>query len=101
MKFLQSLGKAIMLPVACLLLCGILMGIGYLLCPASMQGGSITRTPAVVGMYLVKAGGALIDLIALLFAIGIGVGVADDGNGAEQCTGCNRSQSPKHCDCFA
>ena len=82
MKFLQSLGKAIMLPVACLPLCGILMGIGYLLCPAAMQGGSITGTPAVVGMYLVKAGGALIDHIALLFAVGIGVGMADDGNGA-------------------
>ncbi|MER2139231.1 MAG: PTS transporter subunit EIIC, partial [Succiniclasticum sp.] len=82
MKFLQNLGKAIMLPVACLPLCGILMGIGYLLCPASMQGGSITGTPAVVGMYLVKAGGALIDHIALLFAVGIGVGMADDGNGA-------------------
>ena len=38
MKFLQKLGKAIMLPVMCLPLCGILMGIGYLLCPASMQG---------------------------------------------------------------
>jgi len=82
MKFLQNLGKAIMLPVACLPLCGILMGIGYLLCPASMQGGSITGTPAVVGMFLVKAGGALIDHIALLFAVGIGVGMADDGNGA-------------------
>ena len=39
MKYLQKLGKALMLPVACLPICGILMGIGYLLCPASMQGG--------------------------------------------------------------
>ncbi len=82
MKFLQKLGKAIMLPVACLPLCGILMGMGYLLCPATMQGGAITGTPAVIGMFLVKAGGALIDHIALLFAVGIGVGMADDGNGA-------------------
>ena len=82
MKFLQRLGKAIMLPVACLPLCGILMGIGYLLCPASMQGGAITGASATVGMFLVKAGGALIDHMALLFAIGIGVGMADDGNGA-------------------
>lgn len=42
MKYLQKLGKALMLPVACLPICGILMGIGYLLCPASMQGGDIT-----------------------------------------------------------
>ena len=39
MKFLQKLGKALMLPVAVLPICGILMGIGYLLCPATMQGG--------------------------------------------------------------
>lgn len=29
MKFLQKLGKALMLPVAILPICGILMGIGY------------------------------------------------------------------------
>ena len=29
MKFLQKLGKALMLPVAVLPICGILMGIGY------------------------------------------------------------------------
>lgn len=33
MKFLQKLGKALMLPVAVLPICGILMGIGYWLCP--------------------------------------------------------------------
>lgn len=37
MKFLQKLGKALMLPVAVLPICGILMGIGYYLCPATMQ----------------------------------------------------------------
>ena len=36
MKFLQKLGKALMLPVAVLPICGILMGIGYWLCPATM-----------------------------------------------------------------
>ena len=29
MKYLQKLGKSLMLPVACLPVCGILMGIGY------------------------------------------------------------------------
>ena len=42
MKYLQKLGKALMLPVACLPICGILMGIGYLMCPATMQGGDIS-----------------------------------------------------------
>ena len=50
MKYLQKLGKALMLPVACLPICGILMGIGYLLCPASMQGGDITGFGPMVGM---------------------------------------------------
>ena len=70
-----------MLPVACLPLCGILMGIGYLLCPASMQGGEIVGFGPAAGLFLVKAGGALIDHIALLFAVGIGVGMSDDQNG--------------------
>ena len=71
MKFLQKLGKALMLPVAVLPLCGILMGIGYMLCPATMQGGDITGAKMLFGLFLVKAGGALIDNIALLFVIGV------------------------------
>ena len=34
MKYLQKLGKALMLPVAVLPICGILMGLGYALAPA-------------------------------------------------------------------
>ncbi len=81
MKFLQKLGRAIMLPVAVMPLCGLLMGIGYLLCPASMQGGEISGLIPLIGLYLVKAGGALIDHIALLFAIGVGVGMAEERDG--------------------
>ena len=81
MKYLQKLGKALMLPVACLPICGILMGIGYLLCPASMQGGDITGVGPMIGIFLVKAGGALIENMALLFVIGVGVGMSDDYDG--------------------
>ena len=81
MKFLQKLGKALMLPVACLPICGILMGIGYALCPSTMQGGDVTGILEQIGFYLVKAGGALIDHMALLFAIGVGVGMSDDNDG--------------------
>ena len=73
MKFLQKLGKALMLPVAILPICGILMGIGYRLCPATMQGGDIQGAVNLIGLFLVKAGGALIDNMAILFAIGVGV----------------------------
>ena len=70
MKFLQKLGKALMLPVAVLPICGILMGIGYRLCPATMQGGDISGVVNLIGLFLVKAGAALIDNMAILFAIG-------------------------------
>ena len=81
MKFLQKLGKALMLPVACLPICGILMGLGYALCPSTMQGGDVVGILQQIGFYLVKAGGALIDNMAILFAIGIGVGMSEDNDG--------------------
>ena len=81
MKYLQKLGKALMLPVAVLPICGILMCIGYFLCPATMQGGEITGAANLIGFFLVKAGGALIDNMALLFVVGVGVGMSDDNDG--------------------
>ena len=81
MKFLQKLGKALMLPVACLPICGILMGLGYALCPSTMQGGDVVGLLQQIGFFLVKAGGAVIDNMAWLFAIGIGVGMTDDHDG--------------------
>lgn len=84
MQYVQQLGKAIMLPVAVLPICGLLMGIGYLLCPATMQGGDITGFTKLLGLFLVKAGAALIDNMALLFVVGVGVGMSEknDGTGA-------------------
>ena len=81
MKFVQKLGKSLMLPVACLPICGILMGLGYLLCPSTMQGGDVVGLLQQIGFFLVKAGGAVIDNMAILFAIGIGVGMTDDHDG--------------------
>ena len=81
MKFLQKLGKALMLPVAVLPICGILMGIGYMLCPETMQGGDIKGAADMIGLFLVKAGGALIDNMAILFVIGVGVGMSDKNDG--------------------
>ena len=81
MKFLQKLGKALMLPVAVLPICGILMGIGYYLCPATMQGGDIEGVKNLIGFFLVKAGSALIDNMAILFAICVGVGMSEKNDG--------------------
>ena len=81
MKFLQKLGKALMLPVAVLPICGILMGIGYYLCPETMQGGEILGARNLIGLFLVKAGGALLDNMAILFVIGVGVGMSEKNDG--------------------
>ena len=81
MKYLQKLGKALMLPVAVLPICGILMGLGYILCPATMQGGDISGFANLLGLFLVKAGGALIDNMAILFVVGVGVGLSDGNDG--------------------
>lgn len=83
MKYLQKLGKALMLPVAVLPICGILMGLGYALAPGVMgvPGAATSGAAYTVGFLLVKAGGALIDNMAWLFAIGAAVGLADDHDG--------------------
>ena len=90
MKFLQKLGKALMLPVAVLPICGILMGIGYFLCPATMQGGDIEGVRNLIGLFLVKAGGALIDNMAILFVIGVGVGMSEKNDGTGGISNCRR-----------
>lgn len=88
-KFLQKLGKSLMLPVAALPICGILMGLGYALAPGVMGvPGAPTSGPAfIVGFLLVKAGGALIDNMHWLFVIGVAVGMADDKDGTSALAG--------------
>ena len=84
MKYLQKLGKSLMLPVACLPAAGILMGIGYWISPAVMSG---IGTPNPIAFFLVKAGGALIDNMAILFAIGVALGMSDDNDGTAALAG--------------
>ena len=78
MKYLQRLGKSLMLPIAVLPVCAILMGIGYAIDSNVMTG---LGQPNVFALFLVKAGGALIDNMAILFAIGVAVGLADENDG--------------------
>lgn len=87
MKYLQKLGKSLMLPVACLPVCGILMGLGYAMCKQTMQGGDIEGVIPIIGFFLVKAGGALIDNMSWLFAIGVAVGMSDDHEGTAALSG--------------
>ncbi|MEG2259077.1 MAG: PTS transporter subunit EIIC, partial [Oscillospiraceae bacterium] len=75
MKYLQKLGRSLMLPVACLPVAGLLMGVGYWIDPVGWGGGN------AIAMFLLGAGGAIINNMAILFAIGIAVGMADDHDG--------------------
>jgi PTS system N-acetylglucosamine-specific IIC component len=65
MKYLQKIGKSLMLPVAVLPAAGILYGIGYWLDPTGWGANS------VVSAFLIKAASAIIDQIPILFAIGV------------------------------
>ena len=75
MKYLQRLGKSLMLPVAALPVASILMGIGYWIDPSGWGANNVAAA------FLLKAGGALIDNMAILFAIGVAVGMSDDNDG--------------------
>ena len=77
MKFgfgkLQKLGKAMMLPVAVLPAAGLLLRLGQ---------------PDVFNIpFMAKAGGAVFDNLALIFAIGIAVGLSHDNGGAAGLSG--------------
>jgi len=81
MKYLQKMGKSLMLPVACLPAAGILYGIGYWMDPA---GWGANNTAAA---FLIKAASAIIGQIPLLFAIGISVGMAKEHDGTAALSG--------------
>ena len=75
MKTLQRLGKSLMLPVACLPVAGILMGIGYWIDPTGWGANNL------LALLLIKAGSILIDNMAVLFAVGVAVGMSRDQEG--------------------
>lgn len=68
LQMLQPLGRALMLPIAVLPIAGLLLRLGQ---------------PDLFNIAFVSsAGAAIFDNLGLLFAIGIGVGLAKDNNGA-------------------
>ncbi|MBQ7221043.1 MAG: PTS transporter subunit EIIC [Synergistaceae bacterium] len=81
MKYLQKIGRSLMLPVACLPAAGILYGIGYWIDPAGWGSNSIYAA------FCIKAASAIIDQIPLLFAIGTAIGMADDTDGTPALAG--------------
>ncbi|MEW9053877.1 MAG: N-acetylglucosamine-specific PTS transporter subunit IIBC [Neobacillus sp.] len=81
MKYLQRLGRSLMLPVAVLPAAAILMGIGYWIDPTGWGAGS------PVAAFLIKAGGSIIDNMAILFAVGVALGMAKEKDGSAALSG--------------
>ncbi|MBR0075870.1 MAG: PTS transporter subunit EIIC [Synergistaceae bacterium] len=81
MKYLQKIGRSLMLPVACLPAAGILYGIGYWLDPVGWGSNSVASA------FCIKAASAIIDQIPVLFAIGTSIGMASDRDGTSALAG--------------
>lgn len=81
MKYLQRLGRSLMLPVAVLPAAAILMGIGYWIDPFNWGAES------PVAAFLIKAGGSIIDNIPILFAVGVALGMAKERDGSAALSG--------------
>ncbi|QDY43604.1 N-acetylglucosamine-specific PTS transporter subunit IIBC [Candidatus Pantoea soli] len=79
--YLQKVGRALMVPVATLPAAAILMGVGYWIDPDSWGAGN------ALAALLIKSGSAIIDHMAVLFAIGVAYGMSKDKDGAAALTG--------------
>ena len=80
-SYLQKIGKALMVPVAVLPAAAILLGLGYSIDPVGWGGES------VLAAFFIKSGGAIIDNMPILFAIGVAFGMSKDKNGSAALAG--------------
>jgi N-acetylglucosamine PTS system EIICBA or EIICB component len=81
MKYLQRIGRSLMLPVAVLPAAAILMGIGYWIDPSGWGADS------PIAAFLIKAGASIIDNMAILFAVGVALGMAKARDGSAALSG--------------
>lgn len=80
-KYLQRIGRSLMLPVAVLPAAAILMGIGYWIDPTGWGADS------PLAAFLIKAGSSIIDNIPILFAVGVALGMAKEKDGSSALSG--------------
>lgn len=81
MKYLQKIGKSLMLPIAVLPAAAILLGIGYRLDPTGWGANS------PVAAFLIKSGGSILNNMPILFAVGIAVGMSREKDGSAALSG--------------
>ncbi len=79
--YLQRIGRALMVPVAVLPAAALLMGVGYWIDPTGWGGNS------QVAAFLIKSGAAIIDNMAILFAVGVAFGMSKDQHGSAALSG--------------
>ena len=79
--YLQKVGRALMVPVATLPAAAILMGLGYWIDPVAWGGNS------ALAAFFIKSGGAIIDNMSVLFAVGVAYGMSKDKDGAAALAG--------------
>jgi PTS system N-acetylglucosamine-specific IIC component len=79
LKFFQRLGRSFMLPVAVLPIAAILVGVAFFI--RNVAGENVAVT------FLNGAGGALLDNMPILFAIGISLGMASKSDGTSALAG--------------
>lgn len=78
--YLQKIGRALMVPVALLPAAAILMGVGYWI---SASGEGVSGLAAL----LTQAGGAILENMPILFAVGVAYGLSKDKDGAAALAG--------------
>lgn len=79
MKYLQNLGRSLMLPVAVLPAAAILVGIGNWI--LAFDEGNVIAT------FLTSGGIAILDHLAVLFAVGVAIGMSKNKDGASALSG--------------
>ncbi|AUH01575.1 N-acetylglucosamine-specific PTS transporter subunit IIBC [Pectobacteriaceae bacterium C52] len=81
LNYLQRIGRALMVPVATLPAAAILMGVGYWIDPVGWGSQS-----ALAALFI-KSGSAIIEHMAVLFAVGVAYGMSKDKDGAAALSG--------------
>jgi len=81
MKYLQRIGKSLMMPVAVLPAAALLLGIGYAIDPDGWGGYNAFAS------FLVQSGDAILGAMGLLFAVGVAYGMSNDRDGSAALSG--------------
>ncbi|MDD0822947.1 N-acetylglucosamine-specific PTS transporter subunit IIBC [Mannheimia sp. AT1] len=81
LNYLQKIGRALMVPVAALPAAALLMGVGYWIDPDGWGANS------QLAALLIRSGAAIIDNMAILFAVGVAFGMSKEKDGAAALSG--------------